>query len=106
MKKKIISYGIVHIFFNLVQNILRIWHNYGVFILLVVIFGLVIDSSLEIKNFDESGTNNNDQQNEHTITVPDTQDVPNQVEENLNNSVRDHFFLHGQVAMKANQRKN
>ena len=47
---------------------------------------------MEIKNYDESDTNNNDQQNEHTIIVPDTQDVPNQVEENVNNSVRDNFF--------------
>ena len=62
--------------------------------------------TVEIKNYDESDTNNNDQQNEHTIIVPDTQDVPNQVEENVNNSVRDNFFLHGQGATKANQRKN
>ena len=42
-----------------------------------------------------------------TIIVPDTQDVPNnQVEENVSNSVRDNFLLHGQGAMKANQRKN
>ena len=61
---------------------------------------------VEIKNYDESDTNNNDQQNGHTIIVPDTQDVPNQVEENVNNSVRDNFFLHGQGATKANQRKN
>ena len=56
---------------------------------------------MKIKNYEESKTNNNDQQNEHTITVPDTQDLPNQVEENVNNSERD-----GQGAMKANQRKN
>ena len=62
--------------------------------------------TVEIQNYDESDTNNNDQQNEHTIIVPDTQDVPNQVEENVNNSVRDNFFLHGQGATKANQRKN
>ena len=60
---------------------------------------------MEIKNYDESETNNNDQQNEHNIIVPDTQDVPNQVEENVNNSVRDSFFLHGQAATKANQRR-
>ena len=36
---------------------------------------------------------NNDQQNEHTIIVPDTQDVPNQIEENVRSSVRDLFFL-------------
>ena len=48
--------------------------------------------TVEIKNYDESDTNNNDQQNEHTIIVSDTQDVPNQVEENVNNSVRDNFF--------------
>ena len=61
---------------------------------------------MEIKNYGENETNNNEEQNEHTITVPDTQDVPNnQVEENVNISVRDNFFLHGQGAMKANQRK-
>ena len=32
---------------------------------------------MEIKNYGESETNNNKEQNEHTITVPDTQDVPN-----------------------------
>ena len=56
--------------------------------------------------YDESETKNNDQQNEHTIIVPDTQDVPNQIEENVRSSVRDHFFLHGQGATKASQRKN
>ena len=55
---------------------------------------------VKIKNYEESETNN-DQQNEHTIIVPDMQDVPNQVEENESNSVRD-----GQGAMKANQKKN
>ena len=51
--------------------------------------------------------NNNEEENELTITVPDTQDVlNNQVEENVSNSVRDNFFLHGQGATKANQRKN
>ena len=61
---------------------------------------------MEIKNYDKSKISNNDQQNEHTIFVPDTQDVPNQVEENVNNSGRDNLFLHGQGATKANQRKN
>ena len=61
---------------------------------------------MEIKNYDESETSNNDQQNEHTITVPDTEDVPNQAEENVSNSAKDNFFLHGQGAMKTNQRKN
>ena len=60
----------------------------------------------EIENYDESETNNNDQPNEHTIIVPDTQDVKNQIEENGSNSVRDNFFLHGQGATKAKQRKN
>ena len=55
---------------------------------------------VKIKNYEESETNN-DQQNEHTIIVPDMQDVPNQVEENESTSVRD-----GQGAMKANQKKN
>ena len=62
--------------------------------------------TVEIKNYDGSDTNNNNQQNGHTIIVPNTQDVPNQVAENVNNSVRDIFFLHGQGATKANQRKN
>ena len=61
---------------------------------------------MEIKNYDESETNNDDQQNEQTIIVPDTQVVPNQVEGNVNNSVRNNFFLYGQGATKANQRKN
>ena len=61
---------------------------------------------MEIKNYDESETNNNDQQNEHTTTVPDTQDIPNQVEETVNNSVRDNIFRHGQNATKGNQRRN
>ena len=60
---------------------------------------------MEIKNYDESETNNNGQQNEHTIIVPDTQDVLNQIEENVSNAVRHIFFLHGQGATKANQRK-
>ena len=42
---------------------------------------------VEIKNYDESETNNNDQQNGHTIIVADTQDVLNKVEENVSNSV-------------------
>ena len=45
-----------------------------------------------IKNYGESDTNNNDQQNENTIIVPDTQDAPNQFEENVSNSVRNNFF--------------
>ena len=60
----------------------------------------------ETENYDESETNNNDQQNEHAIIVPGPQDVPNQIEENGSNSVRDNFFLHGQAATKTNQRKN
>ena len=62
---------------------------------------------MEIKNYGESETNNNKEQNEDTIIVPDKQDVPNnQVEENVSNSVRDNSFLHDQGATKANQRKN
>ena len=62
---------------------------------------------MEIKNYGESETNNNNGQHEHTTTVPDTQDVPNnQVAENVSNSVRQSFFLRGQGAMKANQRKS
>ena len=38
--KKIISYWIAQIFFNLVRNILCIWRNYGMLILLVIIIGL------------------------------------------------------------------
>ena len=62
--------------------------------------------TVEIKNYDESETSNNDQQNEHTITVPDTEDVPNQAEENVSNFAKYNFFLHGQGATKTNQRKN
>ena len=62
---------------------------------------------MEIKNYGESETNNNEEQNERTIIEPDTQDVPNnQVEENVSNFVKDNFFLHGQGTTKANQRKN
>ena len=43
--------------------------------------------TVEIKNYGESETNNNDQQNGHTIIVADTQDVLNKVEENVSNSV-------------------
>ena len=42
----------------------------------------------------------------NTRIVPDTQDVPNQIEENGSNFVRDNFFLHGQGATKTKQRKN
>ena len=38
--KKIISYWIAQTFFNLVRNILCIWRNYGMLILLVIIIGL------------------------------------------------------------------
>ena len=40
MEKKIISYGIVPIFFDLVRNILCIWYSYCMFILLAIIIGL------------------------------------------------------------------
>ena len=56
--------------------------------------------TVEIKNYDEVEANNNDQQNEHTIIVPDTKDVPKQVEKNECTSRRDKFFLHGQVQQK------
>ena len=62
--------------------------------------------TVEFKNYEESETNNNDQQNEHTIIVPDTQDVPTQIKENGSNFLRDNFFLQGQGATKAKQRKN
>ena len=55
---------------------------------------------MEIQNYGERETNNNGQQNEH-VMVPDTQYVPNQVEENVSNSLRDIFFLHGQGVRKA-----
>ena len=42
----------------------------------------------------------------NTRIVPDTQDVPNQIEENGSNFVRDNSFLYGRGATKANQRKN
>ena len=47
---------------------------------------------VEIKNYDKSEIDNNDQENEHTIIVPDPQDVSKQVEENVSNSVRYIFF--------------
>ena len=55
---------------------------------------------MEIQNYGERETNNNGQQNKHVI-VPDTQYVPNQVEENVSNSLRYIFFLHGQGVRKA-----
>ena len=61
--------------------------------------------TVDIQNYYESETNNNDQQNGHIIIVPNTQEVPNQVEENLNNSIRDNFFLHGQCTTKPNTRE-
>ena len=61
---------------------------------------------MEVKNYDKNETNNSGQQHKHAIIVPNTQDVPNQVEENVSNSVRDNIFLHGQGVTKANQRKN
>ena len=62
---------------------------------------------MEIKNYDESETNNNEDQNEHIIIVRDTQDVPNnQVEENVSNSVRNNFVIHSRVVTEANHRKN
>ena len=39
--------------------------------------------TVEIGNYVKSETNNKDQQNEHTIIVPDTQDFLNQVEKNV-----------------------
>ena len=66
-----------------------------------------IFETTEIKNYGESETNNNKEQNERTTIVPDAQDVSNnQVEENLSNSVRENFVLHGRGATKTNQRKN
>ena len=64
-----------------------------------------IFETVGIKNYDESETNSNDQKNEHTMIVPDTQGISNQVEGNVSNSVRDKFFLHGEGATKASQRK-
>ena len=63
--------------------------------------------TVEIQNHGERETNNNEEQNERTMTVPGTQDVlNNQVEQNVSNSLRNNFFLHGQGATRANQRKN
>ena len=56
--------------------------------------------TVEIKKYEESETDNNDQQNKYTTIVPDTQDVPNQIEENGSNSLRDNFF-----SMAKKQRK-
>ena len=62
---------------------------------------------MEIQNHGERETNNNEEQNERTMTMPGTQDVlNNQVEQNVSNSLRNNFFLHGQGATRANQRKN
>ena len=40
---------------------------------------------VEIKNYDESETNNNSQKNEYTIIAPDTQNLLKQFEENVSN---------------------
>ena len=62
---------------------------------------------VEIQNYGESETNNNEEQNEHTIIVRDTHDIPNnQVEENVSKSVRNNFFTHNRVVAKSNHRKN
>ena len=47
-----------------------------------------IFEKLEIQNYDENETNKSDQQNEH---VPDTEDVPNTVKENVSNFVSVNF---------------
>ena len=60
---------------------------------------------MESKDYGESQTNNNEQQNKHTITVTDRQDVTNQVQD-VSNFMRKNFFLLGLDAKKANQRKN
>ena len=62
--------------------------------------------TVEIKNYDQSETNNKDQQNEHTIIVPDTQDVPNQIEENESNSIREIFFLMAMEQRKPTKERN
>ena len=49
-----------------------------------------IFEKLEIQNYDENETNKSDQQNEHII-VPDTEDVPNTVKENVSNFVSVNF---------------
>ena len=61
--------------------------------------------TVESKDYGESQTNNNEQQNKHTITVTDRQDVTNQVQD-VSNFMRKNFFLLGLDAKKANQRKN
>ena len=55
---------------------------------------------MEIKNYDEIETNNDDERNEHTIIVPDTQDIPNQVEEIVSNSIRDIFSFMAKAQQK------
>ena len=41
--------------------------------------------TVEIENYGKNETNNKDQQNEHNIIVPDTQNFLNQVEKNASN---------------------
>ena len=55
-----------------------------------------IFEKLEIQNYDENETNKSDQQNEHII-VPDTEDVPNTVKENVNNFVSVNFSFSAKV---------
>ena len=56
-----------------------------------------IFEKLEIQNYDENDTNKSDQQNEHIIIVPDTEDVPNNVKENVSNFVSVNFSFSAKV---------
>ena len=51
MKKKMISYGITRIFFNLFRNILLIWHNKDMKILLFIIIGFTFVIILNFYRF-------------------------------------------------------
>ena len=52
---------------------------------------------MEIQNYDENDTNKSDQQNEHIIIVPDTEDVPNNVKENVSKFVSVNFSFNAKV---------
>ena len=51
MKEKMISYGITRIFFNLFRNILLIWHNKDMKILLFIIIGFTFVIILNFYRF-------------------------------------------------------
>ena len=48
---------------------------------------------MDTQNYYEAETNNSSLENDHTVIVTDTEDIPNQVEENINNFTRNKFLF-------------